>query len=503
MEQLFGTGYIPLGDCFKWSSSLLTLMVLGNLLAATAFFTMPLAVFSYLKRSQHRKYHWIFILFTASCIACATAHAVKIWTVYQPVYALEAALDFVGGAAFLATAVLVWPLIPKVLALPQPAQMEKAHDELKTEMTRRESAEYRNRQLASIVESSNDAIVSFLLNGTVLSWNRGAQELFGYSVESTMGKTMRQLIGPDMDKVVEVLREDKKLDTLELPFTTSEGKTIYLSLCVSPIKDAEGRVVSGAAIFRDITLFKQAERELLRASEQLTQSNKELEDFAWVAAHDLKEPVRTMGTYSKLLKQEYEESLDEQAEQFLEFIHGSSITAMARIDDVLKFGAVRREKFEAHVVNLNDVVASVMQDLNSSIKESHANIVIPKELPKVLGKSEYLSLLLQNICSNAIKYRNENVAPQIEITAEQVDDMWRISVKDNGIGFEMEHKDKIFQMFQRLHRDSEYPGTGLGLAMCKKIVELHGGKIWTESVLGEGTTFYFTVPAAPVAMATV
>jgi len=502
VEQLFTTdGFIPLGLCFKWNQTVLMLIVTGNVLAAMAFATMPLAVFSYLKRSHHQTYHWIFLLFTASCVTAATAHAVKIWTVFNPVFGLESTLDFLSGLSFMSTAVLVWPLIPKVLALPQPAQMEKAYDELKMEMMRRESAESRNRQLASIVESSNDAIVSFMLNGTVLSWNRGAQELFGYSVESTMGKAMRQLIGPDMDKVVEILREGRRVDTLELPFTTSEGRTIYLSLCVSPIKDAEGSVVSGAAIFRDITLIKQAERELLRASEQLTQSNKELEDFAWVAAHDLKEPVRTMGTYSKLLKQEYEESLDEQAEQFLEFIHGSSITAMARIDDVLKFGAVRREKFEANVVNLNDVMASVTQDLQSSIKESHAKILVDKDLPKVLGKSEYLSLLLQNICSNAIKYRNEEVAPEITIKADLVGDMWRISVADNGIGFEMEHKDKIFQMFQRLHRDTEYPGTGLGLAMCKKIVDLHGGKIWTESILGKGTTFYFTVPAAPVAVA--
>ncbi len=439
------------------------------------------------------------MLLTASCLVCAGAHGIKVWTVYNPVFGLEGTLDFVGGASFLTTALLVWPLLPKLLALPQPAQMEKAYDELKMEMMRRESAEYRNRQLASIVESSNDAIVSFMLNGTVLSWNRGAQDLFGYTVDSTMGKALRQLIGPDMDRVVEVLRDGKRLDTLEIPYTNNEGKQMHLSLCVSPIKDAEGNVVSGAAIFRDITLIKQAEKELMKASDQLTQSNKELEDFAWVAAHDLKEPVRTMGTYSKLLKQEYGDSLDEQAEQFLEFIHGSSITAMARIDDVLKFGAVRREKFEANVVKLDDVLASVMQDIQSSIKESQAKFVIQKDLPKVMGKSEYLSLLLQNICSNAIKYRKADVAPEINISAEQVEDgMWRIAVKDNGIGFEMEHKDKIFQMFQRLHRDSEYPGTGLGLAMCKKIVDLHGGKIWTESVLGEGTTFYFTVPGAPV-----
>lgn len=495
MDQLIGSnGYLPLGYCFKWDTTLLVLTVVGNLLASIALFLIPLGVFTFLRRGgNYQSFSGLFYLFTSASIAGAAAHAMKIWNVFHSDFALEAGLDFYSGLAFLSTAALMWPLIPKILALPQPEQVTKAYEELKAEMIRRESAEYRNRQLASIVESSNDAIVSFLLNGTVLSWNRGAQELFGYSVESTMGKAMRQLIGPDMDMIIDVLREGRKLDTIELPYTTRDGRLIYLSLCVSPIKDAEGKVVSGAAIFRDITQTKQAEKDLVHASEQLSHSNKELEDFAWVAAHDLKEPVRTMATYSKLLSQEYEETLDEQAKQFLKFIHRSSIMAMARIDDVLKFSAVRREKFTAHKVDLNDLVFSVMQDLNSAIKESHAKIDIPKPLPTIHGKSEYVSLLMQNILSNAIKYSDK--APLIEITAEEEGEFWHIQVRDNGIGFEQEHASKIFQMFQRLHSDEKYSGTGLGLAMCKKIVELHGGKIWAESKVGEGTTFHFTLPS--------
>lgn len=495
MDQLLGSnGYLPLGYCFKWDTTLLVLTVVGNLLASIALFLIPLAVLTFLRRGGHyQSFSGLFYLFTSASIAGAAAHAMKIWNVFHADFGLEAGLDFYSGLAFLSTAALMWPLIPKILALPQPEQMTKAYDELKAEMIRRESAEYRNRQLASIVESSNDAIVSFLLNGTVLSWNRGAQELFGYSVESTMGKAMRQLIGPDMDMIIDVLREGRKLDTIELPYTTRDGRLIYLSLCVSPIKDAEGKVVSGAAIFRDITQTKQAEKDLVHTSEQLSHSNKELEDFAWVAAHDLKEPVRTMATYSKLLSQEYEDTLDDQAKQFLKFIHRSSIMAMARIDDVLKFSAVRREKFIAHKVDLNDLVFSVMQDLNSAIKESHAKIDIPKPLPTIHGKSEYVSLLMQNILSNAIKYSEK--APVIEITAEEEGEFWHIQVRDNGIGFEQEHASKIFQMFQRLHSDDKYSGTGLGLAMCKKIVELHGGKIWAESRVGEGTTFHFTLPS--------
>ena len=495
MEHLLGSeGYTPLGLCFKWDTTLLVLTVVGNLLAALAMLIIPIALLAFLRRgANYKPFHWVFYLFASASFAGAAAHAVRIWNVYHPAFALEAGLDFFSGAAYLSTAVLLWPMIPKILAVPRPEQVDRAYDELKAEMIRRESAEYRNRQLASIVESSNDAIVSFMLNGTVLSWNRGAQELFGYSVESTMGRAMRQLIGPDMDMIIDVLREGRKLDTIELPYTTRDGRVIYLSLCVSPIKDADGKVVSGAAIFRDITQTKQAEKDLLHASEQLAHSNKELEDFAWVAAHDLKEPVRTMATYSKLLSQECEASLDEQGKQFLNFIHRSSIMAMARIDDVLKFSAVRREKFNAHKVDLNDIIVRVTQDLNSAIRESKAKIDIPVELPAIQGKAEYVSILFQNVISNAIKYRGDTI-PHITLTAERDGDFWHVKVSDNGIGFEQEHADKIFQMFQRLHSDDKYSGTGLGLAMCKKIVELHGGKIWAESAPGKGTTFHFTLP---------
>lgn len=494
MEQLLTPdGYIPLGLCFRWNVPLLVLMVVGNVLLAAAFFAVSAAVVSFMKRSRYKTHHWMFVLFLVSFIICGTAHAIRIWTVWHTTFWLESAFEFLAGVTFLATSALIWPLIPEILALPGPAQLQGAYDELKAEMLRREKAEYRNRQLASIVESSNDAIISFMLNGTVLSWNRGAQDLFGYSVESTMGKTLRHLIGPDMDTVIEVLREGRKLDTIETTFQRADGKTVYLSLCVSPIKNEQGQVVNGAAIFRDISQTKLAEKQLLRTSEQLAQSNKELEEFAWVAAHDLKEPVRTMATYSKLLDQEYDDKLDDSGRQYLEFIHGSAVKAMARIDDVLEFSAVGRGKFVTHPIELNTLVESVLQDLRLAIDEANATINVA-ELPIVKGKSEYISSLFQNILSNAIKYRGKE-PPVINVSAVRDGDFWRFSMSDNGIGFDMQNINRIFQMFQRLHHEDEYPGSGLGLAMCKKIVELHGGKIWAESEAGKGATFFFTLPA--------
>ncbi len=358
-----------------------------------------------------------------------------------------------------------------------------------------EVSDYRSRQLAAIVESSTDAIISFMLDGTVISWNSGAQQLFGYSIESTIGKGLRQIIGSECDAILDGIKKDKKMDNLEFIHATPDGRLIYLSLSVSAIKDEEGNVSSGAAIFRDITQMKQAESELLRTSQQLAQSNKELEEFAWIAAHDLKEPVRTMGTYSRLLKDEYGPELDEQAQQFLEFIHSAAGKAMARIDDVLKFSAVGREKFIAVPVNLNEVLSSVQEDIQLVIRESKAEIIV-EPLPKVSGNFHYLTQLFQNLLANAIKYRSESTTPKIRVYAEKEGGLANIIVQDNGIGFSMEDSTRIFRMFQRLHPETRYAGTGLGLAMCKKIVELHGGIINVESQEGKGSKFIVSLPVA-------
>lgn len=495
MDFLFfaSDGFMPHGYCLRWNEQLLQLFVVGNALVVFAYYSIPAALISLLRKRKDLVFNWMFVLFASFIFACGTTHLVKIWTLWNPNYWLEGFVDLFTGLISIVTAILLWPLVPRAAALPSANQLQQANEELKVEITKREAAEERIGLLASIVESSDDAIISFRLNGTVLSWNKGAQELFGYSVESTVGRTLRQLIGSDVDVAIAALKEERRLATIEIDFVRGDGQKFYLSMRVSPVRSSDGKVVGGSAIFRDVTQEKESEKELRLASEQLTQTNKELEEFAWVAAHDLKEPVRTMGTFSKLLNDEYAIGLDSQAQQFLSYIHGASVKAMDRIDDVLKFSGVIREMLEPVSVDLGDIVESVLQDLKLAIDESGAEVHV-SPLPVIDGKPEYLSLLFQNLIANAIKYRSAE-KPKISIDATRDGDYWKISIKDNGIGFEMEYAEKIFVMFQRLHQDDEYPGTGLGLSMCKKIVALHGGRIWCTSQKGKGATFFFTLPA--------
>lgn len=248
-------------------------------------------------------------------------------------------------------------------------------------------AEHRIELLASIVESSEDAIVSFLLNGTVLSWNRGAQKLFGYSVEMTMGKTLRHLIGPEMDNVITSLDRGDSHRIQELAYTANDGRQVCLSLRVSPIKGEDGRVTGGAAIFRDITAAKLFEKELIVTSERLEQIYKELQEFTWVVAHDLKEPIRNVATYARLLDQEHSDKLEDEAKQFIQYIGASSEKALERLDAVLSYSALDKEEVLFHPVELELVVNGVLDKLKAAILTCDAQVEV-SNLPTVLGKAD-------------------------------------------------------------------------------------------------------------------
>ena len=352
----------------------------------------------------------------------------------------------------------------------------------------------RSKLLASIVESSEDAIVSFLLDGTVLSWNRGAQELFGYSVEMTMGKTLKHLIGPEMENVIASLDRGASHRIHEISYIDPEGRSLYLSLRVSPILDDDGKVGSGAAIFRDITALKQYEQELLKTSRRLELLNQELKQFTWVAAHDLREPVRNMATYARLLESDYLENLDEEGRQFLHYISRSSVKAMERLDAVLKYSELDQEELSTGAVDLNKVVTRVTKNLSASIEKSGARIEV-KELPVVRADAGHMEEVFYHLLDNALKFKADE-PPVIEIEASFEGGFWTISIADNGIGIAEENAARVFEMFQRLNGDS-YPGEGLGLAIVKKIVELHQGVIRAEASPQGGTVFRFILEDCP------
>lgn len=254
------------------------------------------------------------------------------------------------------------------------------------------------------------------------------------------------------------------------------------------VRNERGEPVEMVGTIQDITERKEYEEELRR-------SNAELQQFAYIASHDLQEPLRMISSYMQLLERRYKDQLDESAKEFIEYAVDGANRMQRLINDLLKYSRVGTRGGEFEPTDLSAVFEAALANLRIAIQESGAE-VMAEPLPSVLGDQTQLLQLFQNLIGNAMKFRRERVTPRVRVGAERRDGEWLLSVSDNGIGIEPADAERIFLIFQRLHGREQYEGTGIGLAVCKRIVERHGGSIWVESEPGEGSVFYFTLPAA-------
>jgi len=353
-----------------------------------------------------------------------------------------------------------------------------------------------SRLLASIVESSDDAIVSKDLNGMITSWNKAAEKIFGYSAEEAIGNPIGILAPPgrlnDMPGILDQIKRGRRVDHYETVRRRKDGQLLRVSLTVSPIRDAHGRIVGASKIARDITERKLAEETLATQAERLARSNADLQQFAYVAAHDLQEPLRGISAMSELLQRRYTDQLDEGAHELIAHVVASADRMRNLIGDLLKYSQAQNAgEIPLTKVATKAAVRWAVNNLKQSIEETAAVVEIG-ELPEARGDMVNLVVLFQNLICNAIKYRGSG-SPRITISAAAGDHEWVFALADNGIGIDSAYHKKIFGLFKRLH-GAQYPGTGIGLALCRRIVENHGGSIWVESDPGKGATFKFTLP---------
>jgi PAS domain S-box-containing protein len=374
---------------------------------------------------------------------------------------------------------------------------------IRADITERKHAEEARSNLAAVVESSEDAIVAKTVEGNLTAWNPGAEKLYGYSAAEAIGQSMRMLLPPERaDEETDILKRIRRGEGVEHFDTVrvrKDGSRVDVSVRISPIRDAGGRITGASNIARDITERKRAEEqlkaqaeELSRKADELARSNADLEQFAYVASHDLQEPLRMVAAYTQLLSERYSGKLDENADKFIGYAREGAIRMQVLIQDLLAFSRVGRKEDAFTNVDCNALIDEAKLALASAIQESGA-VLTCGSLPTVCGDRSQMVQLFQNLIGNAIKFRGEKV-PAISVSAEKKNQQWLFSVTDNGIGIAPEYAEGVFVIFQRVHARSEYPGNGIGLAICKKIVERYGGKIWVESQAGVGSTFRFTMP---------
>ena len=413
-------------------------------------------------------------------------------------------------------------------------ELKAAHEQLNKSLEALKESEksYRN-----IIENIQDAYMRSDKDGIIIMASPSAARIYGFnSPKEMIGTSALSYYKNPNDRryVLDELQKHGKVEANESEALRKDGTCFYASQNAQFHYDNNGQIQGTETLVRDITSIKKAEKEIqkrLEKERQLTEelssaneelqaiseevltsndelrhaqnnlrqlvselkmSNKELEQFAYVASHDLQEPLRMITSFTQLLEKRYKGQLDVDADDYIGFVVDGAHRMKDLIDDLLEFSRLNTEDREFELVIMEIALEDVLRNLKPAIKESNAHIT-HDYLPNIMGDHVQIIQLLQNLIGNAIKFKGNN-PPDIHISAQDKDNEWLFSVSDKGIGIDKNHQKQIFSIFKRLHTREEYPGTGIGLSISKRIVERHNGQIWIESELGKGSTFYFTIP---------
>ena len=364
-----------------------------------------------------------------------------------------------------------------------------------------------DRKFRAVMDSAPDAMLITNEKGQIQMVNLEAQKMFGYSGGELTTLDLSTLVisraapaeETPADHSPSRLAEDRAFRDLrsvgaQFDGIRKDGSTFPLDVSRSPLDVGEEHLYISA--IRDRTDRENAEETMRKFSLDLARSNSELERFAYVASHDLQEPLRMVSSYTQLLAKRYKGKLDANADEFIGYAVDGASRMQKLIHDLLALSRVGTQAKPSEPVDTGVILSRVLSDMQPTIEAAGATIVKPDEMPTVLADGTQIGQLFQNLLGNALKFRGED-APRADIRVEPVENgaFWQWTFRDNGIGIEPQYFERIFVIFQRLHSKESYPGTGIGLAICKKIVERHGGRLWVESKVGDGTTFYFTLPA--------
>ena len=536
------SGYLPHGYCISWSPTLLVTYVASDILIFLSYFSMPVAIGYFAQRRKDFPYRWLLWLFAAFIMACGATHLMGAIVLWQPMYGLDALLKAITAVVSVVTAIALWPLIPHALKMPSHDQLRRLNEELQREIVERKRVEealrlakeaaeegmHKQRMLAAaIVESSDDAIIGKTLDGNITSWNRGAENIFGYAPEEIVGRSVAIILPPEHQDeeamVIAAIRRGESVKHFGTQRVHKNGRLIDVSLTASPIRDSAGRIIGVSAIARDITEQKQAEAEIRRLNagleDRVHQRTAELEtanqlltvakiqaEAANVAksaflanmSHEIRTPMNGIVGMANILRRE---GVTPQQAQRLDTIDGSARHLMEVINNILDISKIEAGKFtlEQAPVIVSSLLANVSSILSERAKAKDIRLLIETgHLPhNLVGDPTRLQQALLNYAANAVKFSDKGTVTLRAVTQEETADsaMVRFEVQDIGIGVTPDAMSRLFGAFEQADNSMtrKYGGTGLGLAITKRLAELMGGEVGADSTPGVGSTFWFTV----------
>jgi len=504
LNHFLSTQYIPHGHCYLWQTGLVWLHVSADLLIAIAYFSIPITLFYFVRQQQEHPFKKILVLFSLFIFSCGTTHLLAIWTLWHPDYWMSGTIKAITALISVYTAIELISFFPLALSLPNPQVLEQVNQDLAQQIESRKQVESELEQersfLQAVLNSLSVGVVACDERGILTLFNQASENLFGRLKPLPSNKWSQHYGLYELDEKTLLKDENLPLSrayngetftNVEFVRIANNSKPLTLLSNGCPILDPQGQTRGAVVTIRDITQSQQTEQRLKNLNAELLLSNQELENFAYVASHDLREPLRMVTSFTQLLAQRYTSQLDDEADKIIGFAVDGAKRMEILIEDLLLYSRIGKDPKPLKTIACNLVWETVKSNLQLLIKDTNTTIEV-KPLPQIVGDESQLVQLFQNLVSNAITYRSMS-NPKIEISAEAHNSGWLFSIEDNGIGIDPRNFQRIFDIFQRLHPKEKYSGTGIGLAICKKIVERHGGKIWVKSEIGQGSTFRFTL----------
>lgn len=545
---IFPGGFMPHGNCYLWTPSLIGLHVVSDSLIALSYLSIPITLVHFARKRRDIPFGWMFLCFGAFIVACGGTHMMEVWTIWFPSYWLAGALKAVTACFSIATAISLIRVIPRAMALPGTQRLMEMNRRLTGEVEKRAQAESSLRRVSedleervaertaalvasnqslreselryrTLVEHAPEAIVVLDIEvGRFDDANRNAQRLFGMSREELLrvgpaevsppfqadGRSSAEAAVAELEKA---LRHEK--GRFEWTHRNAAGKEIPCEISLVRLPSSGRNLVRGSIV--DISERKRAVEEInklnaeleLRVKErtaELETANRDLESFTYSVSHDLRAPLRHMDGFSRILVEDYGAELPPGAKQHLERVRAATQQMGQLVDDLLNLARVGRGSLKIQATDLNELVAETILSLEAEARGRAVDWRLNRLSP-VTCDPGLMRHVFSNLLSNALKYTRQREQAVIEIGEILIGGAPLLFVRDNGVGFDMKYADKLFQVFQRLHAEEEFEGTGVGLAIVYRILQKHGGAIRAESSPQNGATFFFTVrqplPASP------
>ncbi|MEJ7738899.1 MAG: ATP-binding protein [Chitinophagaceae bacterium] len=522
-KKLFDTSdWPPRWHCGRWTEFHGWMYIISDLLIWSAYFAIPLLIIKYISKRKDVHFHKIYFLFAAFILACGSTHFLDAVTFWFPVYRLNALVRLITGVISWITVFSLIKMLPSAFSLKSAKQLEEEAEQRKKV---EEELRMKNNQLNEAQQIARLGNWEWNLPGNTIVCSPGLLNIYGLTsaMESMSYENFLQFIHSDerqqVDNYVKDAIAQKKYTEHFHRIVLDDGKVKVIHTKAEVILNEQNEVIKMIGTGQDVTEQKRAEQELLSKSLELEAVNVELQKFAYIASHDLQEPLRKIITFTSLLEKEYKDFVTEKGGVYLDKIISSSMRMQKLIDDILSISMLKASEINFIKTDLNLVVRQVLSDMEVAITSTGTKVQVG-QMPVIEASTSQMEQLFQNLISNAIKFRNGD--PEVTINTEiitgslltveqlkyfqhkyaeltvpgnpNIEEFCKIYIKDNGIGFEEQYLDKLFVIFQRLHSKTAYEGTGIGLAICKHIVDNHHGLISAKSKIGEGSTFIIILP---------